>query len=68
MSSGDQTFYEMALSHVKKCSLTIYNLTQAQGWFALLIMILMKILNNPYDTFWNARTELKNEIQIYQVL
>ena len=62
MSSGEQSLYDMALSHVKKCSLTIYNLCQAQGWFALLILILMKIWRNPYDTFWNARKELQNEI------
>ena len=52
----------MALSHVKKCTLTIYNLGQTQGWFILLIMICIKVWNNPYDALWDARKELATEI------
>ena len=58
----------MAVSHVRKCSLVIYNLTLTQGWIYLLIMLMLKTWNSPYEAFWNARKTLKTEIEVYQIL
>ena len=59
---------EMALKHVKTCSLTIYNLSQAQGWIILFFMLLYKTINNPYAALYDAQKELKTEIELYQIL
>ena len=58
----------MAISHVKKCTLTIYNLCQTQGWLILFIMLVIQIKNDPYKAFYEARETLQTEIFIYQVL
>ena len=58
----------MAASHVKKCIITIYNLTQAQGWFIMLLLLCLKISKNPYRAFWHAKEELAFEIEMYQIL
>ena len=48
----------MAFKHVKTCSLTIYNLTQAQGWIVLFFMLLYKTIKDPYAALFNAQVEL----------
>ena len=58
----------MAIAHVKKCSLAIYNLTQAQGWLVLFVMLVLKTIRNPHAALWDAQNELTFEIELYQVL
>ena len=58
----------MAASHVKKCIITVYNLTQAQGWFFMFLLLCHKMARNPQGTFWNAKEELAFEIELYQIL
>ena len=58
----------MAASHVKKCIITVYNLTQAQGWLVMFVLLLFKISRNPQGALWNAKEELQFEIEMYQIL
>ena len=67
MSESESSF-AMAVSHMRKCVLTVYNLSQAQGWFIILCMILDKMWRDPYNTLWNAKEILATEIMIYQAL
>ena len=58
----------MAASHVKKCIITIYNLSQAQGWLVMFLLLCLKVTRNPQGAFWRAKEELAFEIELYQIL
>ena len=70
MSSEEEStsLLSMAASHVKKCIITIYNLTQAQGWLVMFLLLCLKISKNPHRAFWHAKEELAFEIEMYQIL
>ena len=70
MSSEEESssLLSMAASHVKKCIITIYNLTQAQGWLVMFLLLCLKISKNPHRAFWHAKEELSFEIEMYQIL
>lgn len=65
ITESEQSLLGMAASHVKKCIITVFNLTQAQGWFCMFMLICIKIANNPHGTLWNAKEELAFEIELY---
>ena len=59
------SLYTMAVNHVKKCILAVYNMSQSQGWFVLFLMLCYKTWQNPWRTFIESKQELQAEIELY---